>query len=415
MEPVLKAVPPGPIGVAVSGGGDSMALLALLADWAAREGRSVKAITIDHALRPDSAAEAEAVARAAAALGVPHVVQRWQGWLGTGNLQDAARRARTALMADWAAREGLAAVALGHTLDDQAETVVMRLARGSGVDGLAAMAPVVRRGGALWVRPLLRARRAALREHLRGRGIAWIEDPSNEDMRFDRVRVRAAMPELAELGLTPERLAATAGAMSRARRALEAEMLRLAREIATVQPIGTVTFHHTGYGAAEEETRLRLLAHALRWVAAARYRPRLDALCELDAGLCAGGETGFPRTLHGCLIERRGDSLRIGREPGRTGPPVPAGALWDRRWRTAAEVAGLTVSALGEAGVRALEYAPPHPRAALMASPAFWRDGALFAAPFAKPRKDCHVELVGGTEGFFHSDGRIETSVVSPM
>ncbi|MFO1142994.1 MAG: ATP-binding protein, partial [Amaricoccus sp.] len=124
----VAAAPPGDIGVAVSGGGDSVALLLLLWEAAAAAGRGVAAITIDHGLRPEAAEEAGAVAALAGRLGVPHAVRRWDGWDGRGNLQDRARVARRGLIATWAGERGIGAVALGHTLDDQAETVLLRLA-----------------------------------------------------------------------------------------------------------------------------------------------------------------------------------------------------------------------------------------------------------------------------------------------
>ena len=159
LDAVVAAAPEGEIGVAVSGGGDSMALLLLLEEAAARAGRVVAAVTVDHGLRPESGGEAAAVAALCAGRGIAHATCRWGDWDGAGNLLDRARQARRALIADWARGRGIGAVALGHTLDDQAETVVLRLARGSGVDGLAGMAAVVRAEGILWLRPLLGVRR----------------------------------------------------------------------------------------------------------------------------------------------------------------------------------------------------------------------------------------------------------------
>ena len=152
---VLDAARAGTLGVAVSGGSDSVALLLLVRAWAAVSGREIAAVTVDHGLRAGSAGEAADVAALCARIDVAHDVLNWRGWDGRGNLQDHARRARRDLIADWAQERGIATVALGHTLDDQAETVVMRLARGSGVDGLAAMAVVSQAACVVWLRPLL--------------------------------------------------------------------------------------------------------------------------------------------------------------------------------------------------------------------------------------------------------------------
>ncbi|MEM8789196.1 MAG: tRNA lysidine(34) synthetase TilS [Pseudomonadota bacterium] len=397
MAPVLERLPDGPICVAVSGGGDSIALLVLLAAWAGPE--RLTAITVDHRLRPGFAAEAEAAARAAAALSVPHHVLDWSGWDGQGNLQDAARRARRDLLTQAARAAGAATVALGHTADDQAETLLMRLARGSGVYGLEAMAPVSTRGGLIRARPILGIDREPLRVFLRGRGIAWAEDPSNADPAFERVRMRETLPMLAKLGLTVPRLAGTAAALARAGDVVRAEVERLARRAARPHPAGWVALDRAAFDDALPELRLRLLAETLRWVAAADYTPRLEALEALAGHLRT--ETGN-HTLHGCLIRAEARAIHVFREPARCGPPVPAGAVWDRRWDTGADRPGLTVSALGPELSRVPTPVDAALRRALSSTPAFRdADGALIAAPFAMPVKGCHAALWTGTEGYF--------------
>jgi tRNA(Ile)-lysidine synthase len=381
----LGPLPAGRLGVAVSGGGDSVALLLLLI----AAGREVAAVTVDHRLRAEGAGEAAAVAALCAGRGVPHATLAWEGWDGRGNLQDAARRARRRLIAAWARGRGLAAVALGHTLDDQAETVVMRLARGSGVDGLSGMLPAVEADGVRWVRPLLGVRRAALREWLAAEGVAWAEDPSNEDLRFDRVRARAALPVLAGLGVGAERLAATAAAMARAREALERATAELARRCLEDGGAGDLVLDPLPFAAAAEELRLRLLSGALMWVSGAAYRPRL---VRLQAAMAAveGGRVGHGLTLHGCVLRARGGRVAIRRELARMADAAPlAAGRWDGRWEIegappAGE--GLTIGALGAGGLARLGARPPGPaREALAATPAIWRAGELVAAPVARP------------------------------
>jgi len=390
----LAGLPAGPLGVAVSGGGDSVALACLMADWAAGSGRRLEAVTVDHRLRRESGDEAEAVARLCAARGIPHAVRVWEEGPGGGNLQGSARAARQRLIAAWAAERGIGAVALGHTLDDQAETFLMRLARGSGVDGLAAMAPAVRLGGVLWLRPLLGVRRAVLRDWLAGQGIGWAEDPSNADARFERVRARAALEPLAALGLGPERLAATAAAMARARVALEEATAVLARAVVEPGVAGDALIDADALRAAHEELRLRLLADTLGWVSGTVWRPRLASLAALDAALMVGGP-GRGVTLHGCVIRAWRGRVAVRREPVWAAPPVPAGAVWDGRWELA-EVpgaSGLVIGALGRAGLaqcpdwRATGIA----RETLLTTPALWHGNRLLAAPFAR----------GGTPGTF--------------
>ncbi len=186
----------------------------------------------------------------------------------------------------------------------------------------------------LWLRPLLGVRRAALRDWLVAEGVGWVEDPSNADPRFDRVRARAALPDLARLGLGPVRLAATAAAMARVRLALEQATAELARSCLTVGVAGDVEIATEPLVEAPAEIGLRLLAGALCWVAGAGYRPRL---LRLEAALAAirVGRLGLGLTLHGCVVRARRTRVVIRREPGRVGARVPlaAGAVWDGRWR----------------------------------------------------------------------------------
>jgi tRNA(Ile)-lysidine synthase len=383
IAPVLAAAPTGRVGVAVSGGGDSTALLLLAHAWARAEGRLVEAVTVDHGLREESRAEAEAVARRAAALGVRHALLAWDAGDGRGNLQARARAARRRLIADWARGRGIAAVALGHTLDDQAETVLQRLARGSGVDGLAAMAPVTEAEGILWLRPFLGLRRDALRAWLAAEGEAWAEDPGNADRRYQRVRAREALAALAPIGLTPERLAATAARMAGARVALEADTAALAAAACVADDgFGETGFDPAPLGRAPREIALRLMAEVLGWVAGAPYRPRLVRLAAaLDAVIA--GRVGAGLTLHGCVLRLRGGRVVVRREPARAGPPVPAapGALWDGRWRLEAVPAGARMAVIAAAGEAALGAAAWREtgaaRETLLATPALWQLGAV--------------------------------------
>lgn len=392
-----------PVAVALSGGGDSLALLALAADRAAESRAPLLAVTVDHGLRPESADEATRAGALSAGLGVPHTVLRWQGWDGQGNLQDRARRARRQLIADWAAGAGVRTVLLGHTADDQAETFLMRLARGSGLYGLGAIAPVTRAEGVEWRRPLLGLRRAALRDYLIALGLEWIEDPGNRDDSFKRVQIRQALPGLAPLGLSVERLAETAAQLRRAGDVVAQAAAALADTAADAREAGYLTLDRAACAAALPELRLRLLAEALRWVSGADYTPRLSQLGPL-ADWAFAPEVDTPRrTLHGCLLERSGPAVRITREPQRAGPPVPSGEVWDSRWTTGPAQPGVTVGALGHAALSDIDgwRGTGVPAAVLAATPAF-RDaaGGLIAAPFAMPVKPCHSALIDGPESF---------------
>jgi len=388
----------GPLGLAVSGGGDSTALLHL----AVQAGLCCRAVTVDHGLRDGSAAEAVAVARLCADLGVAHEVLPWLGWDRRGNLQDQARRARYRLIADWARRHGLTAVALGHNRDDLAETFVMRLARGAGVDGLAAMAARRQFMGVTWLRPLLRLGRGTLRDWLTGQGLAWVDDPSNANSRFQRVRVRRATATLATLGMTAETLASVAGHLAEVRQALEVQTIASAREIVNIEA-GDVVISALSLQDLPPEIARRLLVQALVWVSSAEYGPRGPALMRAMATLRAGRAA----TLMGCRILPGKDKIRITREwqavrDLRCSP----NAVWDGRWRVLGpQTKGLEVRALGAAG---LALCPDWrkmglPRPSLLASPSIWRGEELVAAPLAGLGNGWHAQTPDGKDGFFLS------------
>ena len=398
MARLLGGTTPPALGVAVSGGGDSTALMHLAAAWTGGRVR-LHAVTVDHGLREGSAEEAAAVGRGAAALGLDHAVLRWRS-PGTGNLQAAARAGRRELIRRWAHAHGVSAVLLGHTLDDRAETLVMRLARGSGVEGLSDMeerAPDPPGGGFAFLRPLLDLRREDLRDWLRARGVAWAEDPSNEDPRFDRARARQA---IGALGLDPRRLAATARRMARARHALELRALETARAIRQPALLGDVRLDRGGLLATDEDTRLRILAGALCCVAGAIYRPR-EVELERIAALVRDGGT---RTLHGCVVRADAGALLIHREPAAVAwLRAPPGEPWDGAWHLSGP-GGCEVRALGESGLRWIGAAAPapnggqapadawglrvapsgYPRASLAAKPALWRGDRLEGFAFAR-------------------------------
>ncbi|MFV2002015.1 MAG: tRNA lysidine(34) synthetase TilS [Paracoccaceae bacterium] len=392
IETLLADAPTKRLGVAVSGGGDSTALLHIAALWGRAAGVAVHAVTVDHGLRNGSADEAAAVGAFCARLRVPHTVLNWSGAGAKGNLQDVARRARYGLMAGWAAQNRICDILLGHTLDDQAETVLMRLARGSGVDGLSGMAGARRANGVRWLRPLLQTRREELRDYLRENDLDWCEDPSNLDAKYDRIKARAALETLAGLGITPRGLAETAQRMSSARRALELATQSAACELASVAA-GTVSLRLEGLFELPEELRRRLLVHSLCWAPSARYPPRQAAL----EGLLKALKTQKTATLHGCLITIAGDHCLVTRELSAVaGLRGRTDQIWDNRWRISGPAeAGYYVAVLGENG---LKSCPDWrkcglDRATIIAAPAIWHESRLIAAPIAGLANDWCAQI----------------------
>lgn len=308
------------VGLAVSGGADSLSLLHLWADARALGATLPRAVvlTVDHGLRAASSAEAAFVGAAAAARGLEHRVLAWDGPKPTGNLQAEARRARRRLLTAAARELDLDTLLLAHHADDQAETFLLRLARGSGVVGLSAMAAVRREGGLLLLRPFLGWPKARLVATLEARGATWIEDPSNGDPRFERARLRGVMPRLAELGLDRARLTATAAAMARAARAIETMVDDLVGRAVVVHPAGFVRVETAAWRQASDEVRLRLLSRLVARLSDHDYGPRLAALEAIDGALRAA-EGRCVRTLAGVRIEARRGWLWLAPEAGRHG------------------------------------------------------------------------------------------------
>ncbi|MGR3801917.1 tRNA lysidine(34) synthetase TilS [Marinibacterium profundimaris] len=404
----FHATPPDRIGVAVSGGGDSVALLHILTRAFPAGTIELQAVTVNHGLRPEALQEAETVAALAERLDIPHVTLTWEGWDRQGNLQAAARDARYRLIADWARERRITQVALGHTADDQAETVLMRLARASGVNGLAAM-PVRRTmHGVTLLRPMLGVSRAQLRDYLRRNGISWCEDPSNEDSRFERVQARRILEQLEPLGLTARSLAAVASHMAEAREALDWHTFLTARDIAAVDG-GDVVVDLRRFRTLPREIARRLLLCAVMWIGRTDYPPRRAAMTEAIDAL----RHGRGATLAGCRILVAGSSIWICREYAfaRAQSAAP-GELWDGRWRltapavTAAGAADRDDLVIGTLGRTGLGQTPGwretgRPYAALMASPAVWRGEELVAAPLAGMANGWHANLQESPEAFF--------------
>jgi tRNA(Ile)-lysidine synthase len=309
--------------VAVSGGPDSTALLLLAARWSRTLTRPPRllCVTVDHGLRPESAKEAEDAARFSRAVGVEHHIVRWNGQKPATGVQNAARAARYGLLANAARDTGARHVITAHTQDDQAETVLMRMARGSGLTGLSGMLRTSALPGAadiLLVRPFLDVPKARLLATLNDASIPFVEDPSNRDPRFTRVRLRQLARSLAGEGLDAERFAVLARRMARADAALEAAVDDASASIAVDPPRSAASaFDAAAFAALQEEIALRLLGRAITQ-ANEEERIELAKLEALFAALQAAPERPrFRRTLAGALVTRDGGRLIVERAPPR--------------------------------------------------------------------------------------------------
>ncbi len=290
------------IAVAVSGGPDSMALCHALSQCAAG---TVHALTVDHRLRPDAAKEARQVGKWVQGWRhvEHHILTRDLPEAEETRVQEAARHDRYRLIADYCEAQGIKQLFTAHHLNDQAETFLFRLAKGSGLDGLGAIRPVHDYSPAVQLfRPFLGLSKNALITYCHDHGVPYIDDPSNENERFARVRLRQSYEILAEEGLTPKRLAKTAERLARAREALEVLAVALFEKAVTESNASRIEFDFEMLAGQPEELRLRVLQAAIARLGGKRhYPPRLERLEELAFSVF--NDSSFKRTsFAGCLI-----------------------------------------------------------------------------------------------------------------
>jgi tRNA(Ile)-lysidine synthase len=352
------------LALAISGGPDSTALLYLAARWRERVPAPPRlaAVTVDHGLRPEASQEADAVKRLAEKLGVAHRTMRWSGTKPSTGLQEKARVARYRLLNAGACRAGARFVLTAHTLDDQAETVLYRLARGSGLAGICGMARIVpiselasadRRSGrpfdvdegagntgglagdslgrgrgelqrdVLLVRPFLDLPKARLIVTLREAGITYADDPSNADPRFTRSRVRRLMPVLAAEGLTSNRLVRLAARVRRSEEAHEIAVNLIVARLGLRGARRKITVSRGDWAEIPEEVALRLLGRAIGTVGneGPLELGKLEALSDALGAARAAGALRFRRTLAGAMVSLRENCIIIERAPERRHRP----------------------------------------------------------------------------------------------
>ncbi len=366
------------VAVAVSGGTDSVALMHLVAACTSKVIDRVTILTVDHRLRSESAEEASRVGDMARAAGFSrHRILTWEGPHPATGIQAAARDARYRLLGAYCRENGIGALLTAHTRDDQAETVLMRLARGTGVDGLGAMASVRwLDDGIAHHRPLLEVSRADLRSYLQSIGAHWIEDPSNDNPAFERIRWRQARAALDDLGLTDGALALTANRAARAAAALDwatANAVHAAGSRYAWSPLGFAVVSRGWLTTLPSEIRIRVLGTLIEALGGQGSPTPLAALENAVEGLCnlqSPMRRGF--TLHGAMVRASGDKITVLREPigGRRGTPIPQSIAalpitrgqsvrWDRRFDVHLGEApeGATIRPLGPDGLAALRAA----------------------------------------------------------
>ena len=331
-----KAAPA--IVLAVSGGPDSIALMWLAARWRSTLARGPRliAVTVDHGLRAEAAAEARDVKRLARTLDLTHRTMRWTGEKPKTGLPAAARTARYRLLVQAARASGATHILTAHTRDDQAETVLMRLLRGSGIGGLAAMARESERDGVLLARPFLHVSKSQLVATLKKAKIGFADDPTNRDTNFTRPRLREIIPVLAAEGGDARNLARLASRLARANQAVEILVDGAERYLALrdreapragfeANAFDASTFDAKAFAAMPEEIRLRLLKRAIDRFGheGPAELGKVEALlAALDQAGAKKGKERPPRlkqTLAGALVSLTDGRIRVEPAPPRRG------------------------------------------------------------------------------------------------
>tara|TARA_R110002020_G_scaffold19053_23_gene66170 strand:- start:1349 stop:2623 length:1275 start_codon:yes stop_codon:yes gene_type:complete len=340
------------LGLAVSGGADSLALMLLAARWAA--GRPVPprlvVYSLDHGLRPEAAGEVAMVLAAAQALGLVARGLAWTDAKPAAGLQEAARQARYRLIGAAMRQDGVGVLLTAHHRQDQAETVLMRLAHGSGVEGLKGMGALVEIEGVRVHRPLLDVDPAVLAGLVADAGLMPVSDPSNLDPHYERVRWRQAMPALAALGLDGATLAQFAQRMGEADAAI-AQMADLAfAEMVRLDGFGAARIALGAFAGLSPAISVRVLGRVLN-IVGGRQKPRALGQVERLQQAIRSGSLERASTVLGCVVRLKGEAITVAREPGRALPSdailVPHGELvWDERFRivNGSDDSGLTAS-----------------------------------------------------------------------
>ncbi|MBI3706482.1 MAG: tRNA lysidine(34) synthetase TilS [Proteobacteria bacterium] len=383
--------------MAVSGGADSLALAFLADAWARARGGSVTALTVDHGLRADSAAEAARVAGWLGERGVAHRTLNWTGAKPQTGVQARARAARYELLASWCRTHGVLHLLLGHQRNDQAETLLLREQRGSGSLGLAAMASKVEGQDIRLLRPLLGVPHARAIATLQAIDQSWIEDPSNRDPRFGRTAMRRLLSGKDGDVIA---LADAARRWGYARESREMETADLLARAVTIYPQGWARIDQAAFGAAPDEVSRATLARALMTIGGGAYPPRGERLDRLHATIRRGLHGG--RTLAGCCLRPWRGALLLVREAAAAVEEMivagPGRVWWDRRFALSINgtaVPGGRIACLGEGGwatiaakMRALRCSMV-PAAARAALPALWDlDGVLQVPHLMYRRQD---------------------------
>jgi len=378
------------IAIAVSGGGDSMALAILAHEWVKINGGELIALTIDHGLRIESSAEANEVHKFLTSLGIKHEVLNWEGEKPKTRIEEEARKARYNLLIARCKELDFYVLAVAHNIEDQIETFWMRLSHGSGLDGLSAMSRIREVDGVSIIRPLMSFSRKKLRATCEKYNIKWIEDPSNQDKKYLRVKLRKFESFLFEEGLTPKRLTKTIKKLENSRQALEYLTDIAIKDSLIIYPEGYALLKKKQWLKYPIDIRQRVLSQALQTIFPKKYPSGFDIIEEICNSMVEERFKG--RTLSGCEIfpSSSGD-IFISREENNIEPAIfiKENVIWDKRFICSAiNSESLKLGTLGEEGLSelrknkdTLKSIKNLPFKIKKLLPAIWEEDILLAVP----------------------------------
>jgi len=379
------------IALAVSGGGDSMALVLLMHSFVKENGGKLIAFTVEHGLREDSLAEAEGVHKILSGLGIEHRILKWEGEKPKTRIEELAREARYNLLIEECKKEGVDYLAVAHNIEDLVETFWIRLSHGSGLDGLSSIAPVFERQSVKIIRPLLDFTREELRAVCKSANVEWFEDSSNKDEKYLRVKLRKFEQMLKDEGLTSDRLLKVITKLEDSREGLDFAVTEYSKEVLEYFDLGYIRLDVEKFKKYPKDIQRRILAKALDDVYPQKYKTGFDLVDSATSSIVDNDFKGV--TLSGCEIfpEKEG-GVFIAREYSRVEASleVKNGVIWDNRVEL--ECINLEhqcrVAALGDEGLRQLKAdiklkncLEKLPYKIKLSIPAIWQEDRLLSVP----------------------------------
>ena len=379
--------------VAVSGGSDSMALTFLLNDYVAKYGGKLVALTVDHGLRPESGAEAAKVHAVLTERGIRHEILTWNGDKPKTAVEEKAREARYDLLFTYMRERGLLHLFVAHTMDEQAETFLLRMRRGSGVEGLSAINAEVLYRDLRVLRPLLGFSKRELRDYLTEKGIGWTDDPSNFDVAYDRVKVRKLLTVMDDCGLGAECLVRAVSGIRRAKDAIDAYAAKVMARTVGLDYCGFARLDAESLLSNPKEVVYRVLSRIIFVVSGNHVPVRMEKIASLADRLTS---VGNGMTLGGCFIKQYRGKVLFVREVASLPPKVAFAdkGRWGHFTVTAPGFRGF-LGALGADGYAQIreKTRKRHFSAVTYGLPALFHDKKVVFVPHLRYYADKFVEI----------------------